>query len=105
MVNNSPTLPRRSPIVLLTALLSFWAGALVFVPAQAGEVESPNNPFGYEDADQVDYENMNQEDYQDLTDEKSVNDNSLDYEQDNEYENDNQYEYKDQDDFNYRDMN
>ncbi|WP_242018091.1 hypothetical protein [Synechocystis sp. FACHB-383] len=105
MVNNSPTLRRRSPIVLLAALLSFGAGALVFVPVHAGEVENPHNPFGYEDADQVDYKDMDQENYQDLTEEKSVNDNSLDYEQDNEYENDNQYEYKDQDDFNYRDMN
>ncbi|WP_228014960.1 hypothetical protein [Synechocystis salina] len=105
MVNNFPVPPRRSPVALLATLLSFSAVALVFAPAQAGEVESPNNPFGYEDADQRDYENMNQEDYQDLTDEKSVNDNSLDYEQDNQYENDNQYEYENQDDVKYRNMN
>lgn len=110
MVNNSPALLRRSPIALLVALvtlLSFGAVALVFVPAsaQAGEEENPNNPFGYEDADQMDYENMNQEDYQNLTDEKSVDDNSLDYEQDNQYENDSQYEYENQDDVKYRNMN
>ncbi len=105
MVNIFTDKSPRSPVVLLAAVLSFCTVALVFLPAQAGEVEEHNNPFGYEDADRTDYEDMNQEDYQDLSDEKSFNDNSLDYEQDNQYENDNQYEYESQDDVKYRNMN
>lgn len=105
MVTTSTDQTRRSPVILLATLLSFWTSLLVFAPAQAGEVESPHNPFGYEDADQVDYKDMNQENYRDLNDEKSVDDNSLDYEQDDQYENDNQYEYEDQDDVKYRNMN
>ncbi|QHV01020.1 hypothetical protein BWK47_13355 [Synechocystis sp. CACIAM 05] len=107
MVTTSTDQNRRSPTFLLVTLLSLLTAALVFFPvlAQAGEEENPNNPMGYEDADRKDYENMNQENYQNLTDEKSVDDNSLDYEQDDQYENDNQYEYENQDDVKYRNMN